>query len=147
MLQAEERSRWFKLGRQAAIAIALGASAFASGVALAQSDFPEQAHSLRRWICPRRSVRHHLASDRRQDGRELGQQVVVENRTGGGGMVATDYVARSDPDGYTMLNTTTANAATSRFRRACRRGSARTSPRSRRLPTPRTSSSCIRRSA
>lgn len=42
---------------------------------------------------------------------QLGQQVVVENRTGAGGTVATDYVARSDPDGYTMLNTTTANAA------------------------------------
>ena len=44
-------------------------------------------------------------------GDELGQQIVVENRTGGGGTVATDYVARSDPDGYTILNTTTANAS------------------------------------
>jgi tripartite-type tricarboxylate transporter receptor subunit TctC len=44
-------------------------------------------------------------------GDELGQQVVVENRTGAGGIVATDYVARSEPDGYTILNTTTANAS------------------------------------
>ena len=34
---------------------------------------------------------------------------MVENRTGAGGTVATDYVARSEPDGYTILNTTTAN--------------------------------------
>jgi tripartite-type tricarboxylate transporter receptor subunit TctC len=42
-------------------------------------------------------------------GDTLGQQVVVENRTGAGGTIATDHVARSEPDGYTMLNTTTAN--------------------------------------
>jgi tripartite-type tricarboxylate transporter receptor subunit TctC len=43
-------------------------------------------------------------------GEILGQQIIVENRTGAGGTIATEYVARSDPDGYTLLNTTTANA-------------------------------------
>jgi tripartite-type tricarboxylate transporter receptor subunit TctC len=33
----------------------------------------------------------------------LGQPFVPENRGGGGGIVATDFVAKSPPDGYTIL--------------------------------------------
>jgi tripartite-type tricarboxylate transporter receptor subunit TctC len=36
-------------------------------------------------------------------GENLGQSVVIENRTGGGGLVGGEYAARSAPDGYTLI--------------------------------------------
>jgi tripartite-type tricarboxylate transporter receptor subunit TctC len=36
-------------------------------------------------------------------GDNLGQQAVVENRAGAGGNIAVDYVAKSAPDGYTIV--------------------------------------------
>ena len=36
-------------------------------------------------------------------GRVLGQGIVIENRAGAGSSIAADYVAKSAPDGYTML--------------------------------------------
>jgi tripartite-type tricarboxylate transporter receptor subunit TctC len=44
-----------------------------------------------------RLVSAHMAS-------RLGQPVVVENRPGGGAVVASEAVARSAPDGYTLLH-------------------------------------------
>jgi tripartite-type tricarboxylate transporter receptor subunit TctC len=34
---------------------------------------------------------------------DFGQPIVVENRVGAGGIVGTDYVAKSAPDGYTIM--------------------------------------------
>jgi tripartite-type tricarboxylate transporter receptor subunit TctC len=39
---------------------------------------------------------------------ELGQPIVIENRVGAGGSVGTGAVAKSEPDGYTLLSQTNA---------------------------------------
>jgi tripartite-type tricarboxylate transporter receptor subunit TctC len=40
-------------------------------------------------------------------GQILGQSVIVENKTGAGGVIAAEYVAKSAPDGYTLLMSST----------------------------------------
>ena len=43
-----------------------------------------------------------------QLGERLGRQVVIDNRAGAEGMIATDIVAKANPDGYTLLMASTA---------------------------------------
>jgi tripartite-type tricarboxylate transporter receptor subunit TctC len=47
-----------------------------------------------------------------QVGRQVGQPAVIESRLGAGGTTASAAVARSDPDGYTVLFTSSAYTIT-----------------------------------
>ncbi len=84
------------------VAFAAGFASLAAP-ALAQQDFPSRPI---RFIVPSapggsldilaRLIARHL-------GERLGWQVPVENRSGGGGNIGFDAVAKSRPDGYTVL--------------------------------------------
>lgn len=50
--------------------------------------------------------------------RRIGQPVVVENMVGGGGVLASDAVARSTPDGYAMVMLTGAHTGTAAIRKS-----------------------------
>lgn len=43
--------------------------------------------------------------------KEMGQQFIVDNRAGGTGIIAMDYVAKAAPDGYTLIQTNTSTSA------------------------------------
>src|SRR4029077_3304706 len=42
--------------------------------------------------------------------RQLGQSIVIDNRGGAGGTIAAGIVARSEPDGHTLLLTSSAQS-------------------------------------
>lgn len=50
-----------------------------------------------------------------QLGSQLGQTVVVENRAGAGGTIGAGAVARSEPDGYTLLVSSNAHTIAPAF--------------------------------
>lgn len=82
--------------------VALGAL-FAISHALAQGAYPNRTISMVVGFSPgggTDTVARIIAKDL---GERLGQQVIVENKAGAGGNIATDYVAHAEPDGYTIL--------------------------------------------
>jgi tripartite-type tricarboxylate transporter receptor subunit TctC len=88
----------------------LGVLLFAAGAAIAQT--PGQTYPERpvRIIVPfgaggANDVVVRILAARLAD--VFGQQVVVDNRTGAGGMIGTDIAAKATPDGYTLLGTAT----------------------------------------
>ena len=86
--------------RRAALA---GLAALAAGPARAQPGWPARAITLVHGLAPggpsdiiARIIAEGLA-------RRLGQQVVVDARPGAGGRVAAGQIARTAPDGYTLM--------------------------------------------
>ena len=53
-------------------------------------------------------------------GEILGTQVVIENKTGAGGVIAIDAVARAEPDGTTLLNAPLSTAVNETMQKSVR---------------------------
>ncbi len=81
----------------AAIALAV------TGSALAQGSYPTRPVTMVVGFAPGGGTDTVARIIARNLSDSLGQQVLVENRAGAGGNIATDYVAHAAPDGYTIL--------------------------------------------
>lgn len=79
--------------------------ALASGVALAQG-FPTKPLRILVPFPPGGGTDVAARALGEQMAKEFGQPVVVENRPGGNSIIATEALARSAPDGHTLLLTT-----------------------------------------
>jgi len=107
--------------RRSAIAAAALAAIFTGALPVAAHDYPTRPITLVVPF-PAGGGNDALASVVAEKmSRTLGQQVVVENRGGAGGTIATRAVAKGTPDGYTSIRRSIPMPATIR---------ARTSPRS-----------------
>lgn len=91
------------LRRRQAVTMTLGAGLVASGTGHAQGGFPSQPIRMIVTQTPGSNtdvVARLIAEPMAQD---LGQPVVVENRAGANGLVATAYLKQQQPDGYTIM--------------------------------------------
>jgi len=98
------------LNRRLVLAACLAAAPWATPV-LAQTAYPSKPIRI---IVPTApgggyDVIGRLVAERL--GQELGQSIVVENRTGAGTLVGTQFVANAAPDGYTLVVGGLANMA------------------------------------
>ena len=81
---------------------------FAATMAVAQAQYPNRPIKLVVPFVPGGTLDISARLIAKQLNEVLGQPVVVDNRGGAGGMLGVDMVAKSAPDGYTLL----LNAAT-----------------------------------
>ena len=91
--------------------IALVMSVLATVSAHAADDYPNRPIRLVVGFAPGGSADTNCRLLAAHLSERLGQQVVVDNRPGASGTIAAQAVARSDPDGYTLLYLTSASHA------------------------------------
>jgi tripartite-type tricarboxylate transporter receptor subunit TctC len=77
--------------------------------AIAQ-DFPRQPVKLIVTFAPGGGADTIARTLNTKMGETLGQPVIVENKPGAGGAIATDFVAKSPPDGYNVLFTVSSHS-------------------------------------
>jgi tripartite-type tricarboxylate transporter receptor subunit TctC len=98
--------------RRRSILLAVFGALAAAGPAVAQS-YPTRPITLVVPFAPGGSASTAARSVADKMSETLGQQIVIDNRGGAGGTVATRAVAKAPPDGYTLLVITSATVGTS----------------------------------
>ena len=107
MQKASGRTRWCEWG---IVGCLIGLVLVEASIAQAQSDYPNRPIRILVGFAaggPSDLIARIVGA---KTGELLGQQTVVENKTGAGGMIAAEAVARAEPDGYTLSNTATSIA-------------------------------------
>ena len=90
--------------------LAVMAACSVAGAALAQPFPTKQPVRLIVTFAPGGGADTIARSVNVKMGEVLGQTVVVENRAGAGGAIATEFVAKAPPDGYTVLFTVSSHS-------------------------------------
>ena len=90
------RLRWCSV-----LCAVLGAAALAQ--AQSPSSYPDRPIRLVVAFAPGGATDTFARQITQELGEALGQSVLIENKPGAGGYIAWNYVATSDPDGYTLL--------------------------------------------
>jgi len=96
--------------RLAALWLALTALTAATSATVAQTKFPSRPIRLLVPFAPGGGVDVVARVVGKKVSERTGQPVLVESKPGGGGAIAVAELMRSEPDGYTLLMTTSAHA-------------------------------------
>ena len=91
--------------RAAAAAGALGSGLVSAPAVLAQPGYPNKPIRFIVPLAPGGAIDFIARAVGERMSGTIGQQIVVENRTGAGGVIGMDAAMKSDPDGYTVLIT------------------------------------------
>ena len=97
-----DRTMWLRLALSSALAVT-SALAFGTLTGAQAQNYPNKPVRLVLPYAPGGIIDYVGRTLAQKLTENLGQPVVAENRPGGGGVLGTDSVARSAPDGYTLV--------------------------------------------